>query len=267
MARRRLVVAVAVGLLAGVAFAADPTPSRARAVTVRGDRVSLNVERMRAQDVLRDIARQTGSTLQGEVLEGREVTLDLDAVSLREAVQRVLGEQSFTLTYGDDGKLRTIALRGGPEAAVTTTTLGSVPIGPDETPPGWRAVFVSFDHRKKIPLRGRLAQHIGRDAVAWDYLGNTAFYDDDPRIRTEAVRTGLRAFEEDEALQQALFEAAAGMSDAEMAELIRSICKQRSRDLVKRIGRLTDRPEVRARAGNILRELREQERRSASAGG
>ncbi|TMG00772.1 MAG: hypothetical protein E6I09_13060 [Chloroflexi bacterium] len=85
-------------------------------------RLTLHVEKVPLADVVREIGRQTGAEIVGEVRKPREVTRQFDRVPLFDALVRLLGEQNFTLRYGSEGKLRTISLLGEPLAAAAQTT-------------------------------------------------------------------------------------------------------------------------------------------------
>src|SRR2546422_11042629 len=73
-------------------------------------------------DIVSEIARQSGAAVLGEVHGPREVSEDFEDVPLAKGLERLLGEQSFTLRYGREGNLRTIKLLGEAVAAATLST-------------------------------------------------------------------------------------------------------------------------------------------------
>ncbi len=85
-------------------------------------RLTMHVEKVPLADVVREIGRQTGAEIVGEVRKPREVTRQVDRVPLVDALVHLLGAQNFTLRYGSEGKLRTISLLGEPLAAAAQTT-------------------------------------------------------------------------------------------------------------------------------------------------
>ena len=86
------------------------------------DRLTVHAEKVPLADVVREIGRQSGAEIVGEVRKPREVTRQFDGVPLFDALVRLLGEQNFTLRYGSEGKLRRISLLGEPLAATAPTT-------------------------------------------------------------------------------------------------------------------------------------------------
>src|SRR5439155_6626544 len=81
---------------------------------------ALTVHRVKAPLawVLQEIGRQTRAAIKGELREQREVSADFEASPLPEALHRLLGDQNFTLVYGNGGRLRAVKLLGRPQAAV-----------------------------------------------------------------------------------------------------------------------------------------------------
>ena len=94
------------------------------------DRLTVHAEKVPLADVVREIGRQSGAEIVGEVRKPREVTRQFDGVPLFDALVRLLGEQNFTLRYGSEGKLRKISLLGEPLAAQTTPADASNPDKP-----------------------------------------------------------------------------------------------------------------------------------------
>jgi len=97
-----------------------------RVLDYRDDRVTLHVREVPLTEVLAEIARQSGAELRGQVCKPREVSAAFEGQPLVPALERLLGEQNFTLRYGPDGQLRMIQLLGQPQAPVAPST----PAGP-----------------------------------------------------------------------------------------------------------------------------------------
>ena len=81
-----------------------------RSVVLHEDAVTTTLAGAPVGAVLAELAKQAGAELQGEVAAGREVTIELREVPIDQALKRLLGTQSFTLTYGRNGRLKRIAL-------------------------------------------------------------------------------------------------------------------------------------------------------------
>src|SRR6185295_18057216 len=105
---------------------------------------------------------------------------------LREALERMLGAESFVLTYGDKERLKKIELRGGPVEAPKTAEAPKPdqPTGDDgKTPAHWQAVLRSLP--VTVPVTGRLRELAGTDAANWDFVLRTASQHDDPGLRAD----------------------------------------------------------------------------------
>src|SRR5207249_4501690 len=113
MFRQTLALALLVASIVG------PRPVRAGQppeIEYRNDRLTLHAHDTPITAILDEVKRQSGAEVRGAPAV-TSVTVDLDAVPLREALERLLGPRSFTLTYGEHGRLKAIELRGGPQAA------------------------------------------------------------------------------------------------------------------------------------------------------
>src|SRR5213083_2613526 len=113
-----LLVVAAMLLSAGPVAAREPTC----VVAYDAGRLTVHAERVPLADVVREIGRQSGAEIVGEVRKPRDVSRQFDRVPLVDALVRLLGEQNFTLRYGSEGKLRKISLLGEPLAAAAQTT-------------------------------------------------------------------------------------------------------------------------------------------------
>src|SRR2546427_295147 len=111
VSRAALVVAATV-LSAGPLAAGEPTC----VVAYDDDRLTVHAKGVPLTEVVREIGRQSGAEIVGEVRKRRDLSQDLDREPLVDALVRLLGEQNFTLRYGPEGKLRTIDLLGEPLA-------------------------------------------------------------------------------------------------------------------------------------------------------
>ncbi len=107
-----MLVAVLVTLL-GDARASDQTAGGS--IRYRDDRMSVDVQGAPLADVIDELGRQSGASIRGRVRKPRELSLSFDDVPLPDALERVLGEQNFTLRYGSDGRLEAVELLGEPE--------------------------------------------------------------------------------------------------------------------------------------------------------
>jgi len=118
-------VAVLAGVLLTAALAAAEVAPEAPAagrfapplVSFDDGLVTVEAEAVPLDELLDAISEVSGVAIRGDVLDPRPVTVRLDAVPLRQAVDRLLRHQNFTMRYRADGTLRWITLRGASLAA------------------------------------------------------------------------------------------------------------------------------------------------------
>jgi hypothetical protein len=236
---------------------AEPGPAKAPpAVVLRDGRLSARLEAAEVREVLADLAKQAGAEVQGTVPEGRLVSTTFEGLSLQAALERVLGDVSFALVYGPDGKVRTIELRGGPQAP----SARAVPSPPDEVLglQGWPPSDMVREAAERlqgfmlsdqsIPVEGRLARTLGADATSFRTLAQTSVEHDDARVRAQALRTALRALEEDREMREALAATLDSVGDAFLTQYVRNIAKDRAGEFASRLARSAKTDALRTRA-------------------
>ncbi|HEV7733290.1 MAG TPA: hypothetical protein VGR62_14055 [Candidatus Binatia bacterium] len=254
-----------VALLAACVVSVAPSPrvvaadEAQRVIEYRNDTLTVKLEKVPLTEVIAEIGKQSGAEVRGDVLAPRDLTMQLDKVPLKEALERVLGEQNFTLTYAEGGKLRAIELKGGREAAPAKSKdvkYQARPGAEGETPALWKAVYGVFEDRAKVPVDGKQLQKVlGEEKAPWDLLANTAIANDDPTVRREAVRSAVKAIEADPDMRKALDSATANVSAADLAAFARATTYHRAEDLMRNIRNASSDPEIKARATEVLREL------------
>jgi hypothetical protein len=259
-------VAIAFAL---VGMLAAPPLRAADILSYQDDRLTMRVENMPLGEVLEQLKAQSGAELRGEVPAG-QVTATFDAIPLREALERLLGDRSFTLTYGDDGRLKAIELKGGPQAAPAVARQEDRPARAAGRKERWEAVGAVFNDPKPVPVDGVLAELTGKNEAGWDFVLRTAINHEDPEVRLDAARAGMRAVDQSPEMQQALLKAFDAMDTAELAQFARAAMggsSEGAEALTKFIARNTRTPEFRTRARAVLRQIRLDARsKTASAG-
>jgi len=237
-----------------VAEVAKDAPTADR-VSVHDGRISVHVVDAPMARVITDVARQTGAEVKGTIPE-RTVSAAFDDATLQNGLQRILGDLSFALVFGDDGRLRTIELRGGPQerrkaaAAGGALATGPIPLGEgvQEATDTLRA-FVTSD--RPIPVRGRLARALGSNSVPFPTLVEAAVGQQDPRVRSDAVRAGLRAVESDREARDAFTLLLGNIGDDELAQVMRNMAKDRVLEFTNAIEREAHTDAVKARAHSM----------------
>lgn len=236
---------------------AKPAPEKPPGVVrYANDKVTIDVKDMAAAALVDEIARQAGAKVTGSVDTVAPVTANWTDLPLKDALEHVLGQQNFTLTYSEEGALRAIQLRGGQQQQQVVAGPGDVKEGENRITTSEYALFKAFDIREPIPVEGAVAKRLGKSMAPWDLLTNTAFADEDPAVRRSAVKSGMQAFEGNEELREKVVSTTNGMTDAQLAAFARAYMYHRAEDFVRNVKRATTLPDFRHRASNVLRELR-----------
>jgi hypothetical protein len=100
-----LIVAIA---LLGAPAAKDMPPGPV--VTWANGVVSAKFDRVPADEAIAALARETNVEIRGELQDRREVTAHFERARFRDVVDRLVGEQNFTITYDAAGNPRRIDL-------------------------------------------------------------------------------------------------------------------------------------------------------------
>jgi len=87
--------------------------------------MSVDLQSVPLADVIDELGRQSGAAIRGNVCRSRELSLTFDEVPLPQALERVLGEQNFTLRYGPGGQLEAVDLLGEPGPLLSTPAAAS----------------------------------------------------------------------------------------------------------------------------------------------
>ncbi len=171
-------------------------------------------------------------------------------MSTSDAVTRGLGGiASWTLTVGDDGRLRAITILGpatGPPAT-EPAPVGSRPR---------RVELPPLDRPLPIPPGGVLARIVGGTTVTARQLADLALRRDDAEIRAEAVRAGVDAMLSDPSLEAAFLGALDGVDDAGLARAVTGIAGEATDGLLSLVvERARGRP-LGLRAVRVLERVR-----------
>lgn len=265
-------VACAVCGTLGLVFAAPLAllaVASAPEVELRDGRLSVEAEKVPLAQVLEKFETATGAEIKGDVREPREVSIRFEAVPLEEALTRLLGEQNYTVVYGEDGRPRRIELLGGPLAKPppgsgrtddTSTAELSLPEGwpPDAKTREAVEVLQAFvDRNPSIPLRGRLAQKLGGDTTTFEQLVESIGRLDDPRLRTRAWRTGLRSLQAEPLVWDAFVTMVTSLPDDPVRDWMRTMAGPHAEELMRHLVRHGP-AELRTKASGVLDELAAQ---------
>ena len=228
--------------------AATLRPSSARAVaeasppivTYRSDQLSVRLEKVALEDVLTELGRVSGAEIQGAPREPRDITAQFDDVPLPEALQRLLGDQNFILTYGDGDRLRTIELFGGPHE-----------------PRNALAVAISIlERHPPVAVTGPLAQAFGGNTATFHQLLDAALHQPDAGLRTEALHAALSALDAEPELRSSVLKMLGEVDDAALGQVLRGAAGLRAEELANQVASQAQAEELRSRALSVLQRLR-----------
>jgi hypothetical protein len=232
---------------ATAAGAAEP----AGVISVRGDRLTVQVSDLPLDEVLRRIAQPSEAEVHGSVVTPRNVTADFTDVPLQDGLSRLLGEQNFLLTYRVDGRLRRLTLLGGAvEVPAETRVVRAGPEPPQaESSPGDLL-------QRRIPVRGKLQDFLGQDGATLQQLMDIALRQDDAALRTEAVTVGLNAIDTQPDLRAAVVRSLGGAGDQVLEGLLGSVTQDRAMEILNQLMRSRI-PELRTSGVELVRRMRE----------
>lgn len=218
-----------------------------RFVQYQNDRLTVHLEHVPLIEVFQELARITGATVRGDVMETREASVEFYDVPLSEGLHRLLGNQNFTLVYDANGQLRTVRLLGGPQAVIAK---------PGAVVPGTAAGLTAlFRNHAPLSVSGRLAAVVGGPTATFEQLGKTAVQHDDEAVRAEALGAILTAVEAEPELKTAVINMVVGMDDGTLGATARGFAGDRASELLSGIAARTRVPQVRVRANKALQGL------------
>lgn len=142
---------------------------------LRASRVSVHAKGLSAKTVLKDVCRQAGYSLTGEVGDAAKVTLDLDDVPFWEAVEKVCDPLGLTIDLNGGGEERTAL---NVYAADVTNPLTSVS-GP------FKFVATNIGSSKSIQLSGLPRRGGGNPAN--EYISMSAQVFAEPKLPIVAL--------------------------------------------------------------------------------
>jgi YD repeat-containing protein len=246
---------MALALAGGSALAApEPAPEGSHVVRYRDDKLSVDLHDVSIATVMADVARESGAELVGTPREDRRLTLVFQDIPMKEALERLVGAQNFTLKYDDAGKLKAIELRGGQEARDLPKP-ATAPVD-EKTAAKQYAFFKAFDTNEPIPLNGDLRQRLNENEARYDTLGNVVLGYPDAKTRQAAMRAILQALDRDPERKAAVMDALNAMSTEELSAFARARGYHMAEALVQNVLRESSDPQIRARARDVLRDLR-----------
>ena len=222
-------------------------------VRYRDDVLTVRLRNVPIDEILRDVAQQSGAEVRGQVRTRRDVTAEFDAVPLSEALSRLLGDQAFALVYASDGRLKAVRLLGSDAVSVQATTV----VVPGERPPFPGPLPELIDRHGAIPVTGAVAEALQANFATFRQLLDLSLHHADATVRAEAVRTGLAAVEEDRALYVAVVAELDHVDSDVLAKLLRSGAGEHAEELAQSVSQGPHAAKFRLKASSVLQQLRQ----------
>jgi hypothetical protein len=229
------------------------------AVRYDGGRLSVRASTTPLPDLLGAIGRATGAELRGKPAAAPPVTIVIDDVPVKEALERILGDQSFALVLAKDGRPQAIELRGGPQAAPAHKATLEPPAGwtpSDATVEAAQIVDQWVQGDTRYPVSGRLADALGAREATFSQIVEVGIGDPDRAVRGQALRTSLHLLEANDQVRDAFVRMLGTLDDAFLTNYVRLSMKDNATEIMAGMASRASTPEMRARAQGLLRELR-----------
>jgi hypothetical protein len=231
-----LVVALALlGTIVAPGLASAPT------VTWDDGTVTATFDGVPADEAIAALARATGVEVRGELREHGDVHATFERARFREVLDRLVGEQNFTITYDAAGRPRRVELLGMPDASAPPLGRGS--------PNGFGNVVMAYG---EVTLPPVLAGALGRRRADLPWVLRRSARHSDPAIAAAAVELFVRTVEAEPRLHDALLRT----DDAKVTRVLRLWFGPGTGRLVGALAAETQDPLVRTKARRLEQQLR-----------
>lgn len=259
LARSALVMSVLLLVSTSAVVGAADEPAGAPLVTYAHGLLSVRATAAPLPEVLSAVGRATGAELRGRPADAPPITIRLEALPVKDALERILGSQSFALVLGEDGRVRAIDLRGGPQAALPRQASLAAPEGwepSEETVAAAVVVDQWAQSDTRYPVSGRLAKALGSTEATFSQITEAALANPDRGVRAQALRTSLRLLEGNEEVRDAFVRMLETLDGVFLANYVRVAMKDNATEIVAGVAQRSTAPAVRTRAQGVLEELR-----------
>jgi hypothetical protein len=236
----------------GVAGQASATD----AVRWEHERVTARFAETPVADAVQAVAAATGGELRGTVLASRDVTIDLDAVPLDEALHRLIGAQNFTVRYGEGGRVKTIVLQGGESAPAPKTDASPAAGVVVDTTPAFPIVLARmFKRHRPLKLSDPLAERFGQEKATMPQLLEIATGDDDGVTRALASQVVLSALERESRYRRSFLRSLHDLDPDELSAIATGPSGERLEELLGFLAAHSREPTLQKKAGVVLEQL------------
>jgi len=238
--------------------AADPA-----ALRYEHGRVSGRLDEVPADEAVKALATATGAHLEGTVIEPEPVTASFKSESIEGVLARVLGEQNFTVRYGTEDRVKSIALLGGPVAKAPTPAT-AVEAAEPSTPAAAPSEGYGFpvelsralERYRPLPLPDVLAESMGVENATFPELLDAATLDENGVTRAQATQVVLSALEMHGRLRRSFLRTLHQLDDQQFAAILQAESGPRFVEVVEFLTAHSREPSIQKKAGVILEQLR-----------
>ena len=245
----RLMLAFALACLAVSALAGG---GEAPLVNYDDGRLAVHADRVPVAAVLAEVARVAGASLRGNAPD-REVSADLRDVPIEDVLERLLGKDNFALVYAADGRVRTIELLAEGSGLPSWPQPAGGVAGPEaeETPERQEDVLA-----RRVAVTGRLAAALRNSDPTARQLINAALQQRSGRVRSEAQRRLLEAFDADPEIEDAYTRSFDTVDHPTLARMLRRMGPGHAEGFMAKLAAQARSEQLRLKAAALLELLR-----------
>ena len=251
---RRLALAVLAAALAAPGARSDEGAPE-RVIHYEGDTLTVRLAGAPVTDVLDELGRQAGAEIRGQVRDPHEVSAEFEGVPLAEALHRLLGDQNFALVYGNEGRLKSVRLLGGPQTAAAAAPIPAA-AAPPAGQPSAPGIVDAFAKHAPIAVAGHLGEALGGQQASLLQLFDLSVHHADPTVRAEAARIVIGTIDTDPSLRASVLAQLNAMDDAALGAFFRSMAGDNAQEVAMQIMTTARTSELRSKASAVLQQLR-----------
>src|SRR6266404_1795631 len=251
---RRLALAVLAAALAAPGARSDEGAPE-RVIHYEGDTLTVRLAGAPVTDVLDELGRQAGAEIRGQVRDPHEVSAEFEGVPLAEALHRLLGDQNFALVYGNQGRLKSVRLLGGPQTAAAAAPIPAA-AAPPAGQPSAPGIVDAFAKHAPIAVAGHLGEALGGHEASLLQLFDLSVHNADPTVRAEAARIVIGTIDTDPSLRASVLAQLNAMDDAALGAFFRSMAGDNAQEVAMQIMTTARTSEFRSKASVVLQQLR-----------
>src|SRR5437879_2418988 len=226
-----------------------------RVIHYEGDTLTVRLAGAPVTDVLDELGRQAGAEIRGQVRDPHEVSAEFEGVPLAEALHRLLGDQNFALVYGNQGRLKSVRLLGGPQTAAAAAPTPAA-AAPPASPPSAPGIMDAFATHAHMAGAGPLGEALGGHEASLLQLFDLSVHNADPTVRAEAARIVIGTIDTDPSLRASVLAQLNAVDDAALGALFRSMAGDNAQEVAMQIMTTARTSELRSKASAVLQQLR-----------